>query len=77
MAVSRCACEGFYGTVRFVGELPSTKGNVWRAFDFTVGYVTIAPKESGLEWSGTTPREGSTAVVTKVSSISRAGKNIT
>ena len=23
----RCVCEGYYGTIRFVGELPSTTGN--------------------------------------------------
>lgn len=72
---SRCVCEGYHGTVRYVGELPSTTGNVYELNSTTAMTILNSTlKGSGLEWSGTTLRGGSIAGVMKVSSTSHAGK---
>ena len=75
----RCYCEGFYGTVRFVGEVPPSKGKEEHTF-LVQGSLYISSslslpsrKECGWGWSGMTPHAGNTTGSVKECGTSHAG----
>lgn len=70
---ARCFCEGFYATIRYVGEVPPAKGLQG------VGALQIEPSNvpvqvCGWEWSGMTALEGSTVEITRRLNTSAAGQ---
>lgn len=74
----RVSCDGERATVRYVGPVPPTAGELraevkghLQAFVQPSG---LRPQVCGWDWSGTSPAEGSTTAAMTESSTSAAGE---
>ena len=71
----RCYCDGFFATVRFVGEVPPTKGESEHTYDGVTDKIRPPSwiQGFGWEWNGMIPHEANTMEQRTEFVISRAG----